>query len=96
MVGSDAAALSGYGYACATPFAIASHMADPYLTNNEKWGLSGMEVGLAIVGIGVTALTPVGWGVGIGIGITVGVSLLSCGISAVATEYFEEKNGKDG
>ncbi len=51
LTGAQAAGLSAYGYAVSTPLAIASHWNNPHLTSENKWALTGLEVGYAFTGI---------------------------------------------
>ena len=90
-----ATTVSGWGYAMTTPWAIASHVTDPYLNTNEKIGLSTMEVGLGAGGVLLTIglvniWNPAGW-------VTIGAGLLytfaAYEISSNVTEYYDKKNG---
>jgi hypothetical protein len=87
------AELGAYGYIFSTPFAIASHMNDPYLNTQQKYALSGMEIGLAAVGIAIACFTPVGW---LGVCVTAVYAGLSYAASAGATYLCEEDNEKRG
>ena len=50
--------MAGYGAVFTAPLSIWSHIADPDLSTNEKWGLSAMEVGIAAVSIGIAVFAP--------------------------------------
>lgn len=82
--------LGAYGYVFSTPFAIFSHFYDPYLTTNQKWGLSLLEVGLAVGGI---ILAPALVGVS-GALLGVGVAMLSYAISTGATDLCYNYNDR--
>lgn len=68
-------------------------MNDPYLTDTQKYELTGLEVGLVALGLLFAAPTPVGW---IVVGITIGYVLGSYYSSNNVTELCEESNGKKG
>ena len=88
--GTSAVVLGVYGYVFSTPFAIFSHFNDPYLTQSQQLGLSALEVGLAVIGVGIVAISPVGLA---GVLIGVGYAAISYGVSYVITDYYEKKNG---
>jgi len=92
---ASSTALSGVCYAAAVPFSLLADWSNPRLTNDQKWVLTGYDVGTAAIGIvGGIVITnvwnPVGWVGGV---ICIGYGAL-CIIGNVAiTSAFEKGNG---
>lgn len=83
-------AVSGYAYGFTTPWSIASHMTDPYLTSSQKWTLSAAEVGIAVFGIIVIAAVP---GIG-GIALSIAYAYATYKGMDIWPKHDEEDNGK--
>lgn len=96
------AGVAGISTAVITPFSIASHATNPYLTDTQKAIFIKADLGIAFAGIGlamlITAITPVGWGAAAAFALSAGVSLVYNCVTTVALscteQYYVEKNRK--